>query len=525
MVDTPWQGDAVSLVEAFRSGERSPREELDATFAAIEASDLNAFSHLDREGAYAAIDHVDVSLPFGGVPTGIKQLDTVAGWPDTEASLVFEDRIADQTAPHVERLRTRGGAIAVGATTSSEFGGLNVSVTRLNGITHNPWRHGRTVGGSSAGSSASVAGGLLTLATASDGGGSIRIPAAYTGLFGMKGTYGRIPRGPVAFSRPSTAVLGSLTRSVRDAARFYDVCAGPHPWDPASLPSGGTWEADLGTHDLSGKRVAVVVDLGGVDLEAGVRERIDAHADALIAAAGMRRVEVDVQLVNVTAEWMLGNMSTLMAGLGPLWPRCAGLLTQSIEDGMRIAESFYNLRTAAIAETKRVRLNRAMSDIFDQVDFVMAATNPGPAFPAEWEMSKPLPQKAERILSHRWTRVAARAALGGVRVGGGLAPRLPGAVLAAATAAVPEMLEMGGLTISSNIYGNPAASIPAGLIDGLPVGLQVLAPHHHDALLFDLALVAERELPWPITATVPGARAEADRAVTMAGATTPSSRD
>src|SRR5262249_42831916 len=102
------------------------------------------------------------------------------------------------------------------------------------------------------------------------GGGWIRIPAAYTGLFGMKGTYGRIPRTPDAWFRPGTVVLGCLARSVRDVARYYDVCAGYDPLDPSSLPKQHGWEANLGSHDLSGKRVAVIPDLNGVTLEPGV---------------------------------------------------------------------------------------------------------------------------------------------------------------------------------------------------------------------------------------------------------------
>jgi aspartyl-tRNA(Asn)/glutamyl-tRNA(Gln) amidotransferase subunit A len=500
MTDAPWQGDASSLVEAFRKGERSPREELEATLAAIDASDLNAFSHVDPERALAAADHADVNLPFGGVPAGVKELDAVAGWPDTDASLVFKDRIATTTSPNVERLRDVGGAVLVGLTTASEFGGLNVSVTKLNGVTHNPWRHGRTVGGSSAGSSSAVAGGLVTIATGSDGGGSIRIPAGYTGLFGMKGTFGRIPRGPSAFSRPNTAVQGCLSRSVRDAARFFDVCAGPHPIDPLSITSPGGWEAGLGNHDLAGLKVAVVPGLGGVTLEDGVEQRIREHAAALIEATGMKEVDLDFAVPNITAEWMMGNTSTLLAELGDLWPACAGDLTQSVEDGLRISAAFYNLRTAGVAEHKRLLLNRAMADVFDQVDLVIGATNPGPAFPATAEMSKPLPPLADKAMSSRPARLGMRGALGAIRVAGSAAPNLPAAVLAKVTAKVPEMLEMGGLTIMSNIYGNPAVSIPAGLVDGLPVGMQVLARHHADDLLFDVGLAAERELPWPITA-------------------------
>ena len=136
------------------------------------------------------------------MPTAIKELEPVEGWPWTEASLVFKDRVATHTAHHVQRLFERGGVVPVGKTTASEFGGLNVSVTKINGVTHNPWQHGRTVGGSSGGSAAAVAGGLVSLATGGDGGGSIRIPAGYTGLLGMKGTFGRITRGPARVHAP-----------------------------------------------------------------------------------------------------------------------------------------------------------------------------------------------------------------------------------------------------------------------------------------------------------------------------------
>ncbi|MFM8652668.1 MAG: amidase, partial [Acidimicrobiaceae bacterium] len=94
MADAPWRGDAISLVEAFRRGERSPTEELQATFNAIDASNLNAFCFLDRDAAERDAKNADISLPFGGVPFGVKELDLVAGWPDTEASMVFKDRRA-----------------------------------------------------------------------------------------------------------------------------------------------------------------------------------------------------------------------------------------------------------------------------------------------------------------------------------------------------------------------------------------------------------------------------------------------
>ena len=209
MVGAPWTGDACSLVDAFRTGERAPVEELEATIAAIEASDLNAFAHLDLDRARATAVDADVQLPFGGVPFAIKELERVAGWPYTEASLVFADRVSDLDSTMVQRLRA-AGIVPVGATTSSEFGGLNVSVSKINGVTRNAWDPNRSAGGSSGGSATAVAGGLVTIATGGDGGGSIRIPAGYCGLLGMKGTYGRIPRGPHTSLSPHTIVLGCL---------------------------------------------------------------------------------------------------------------------------------------------------------------------------------------------------------------------------------------------------------------------------------------------------------------------------
>ena len=116
---------------------------------------------------------------------------------------MFRDRTAGYTSTMLDRLFTVGGANPVGLTTASEFGGLNVSTTKLNGITHNPWQQGRTAGGSSGGSAAAVAGGLVPIASGGDGGGSIRIPAGFNGLLGMKGTVGRIPRGPKTMISPA----------------------------------------------------------------------------------------------------------------------------------------------------------------------------------------------------------------------------------------------------------------------------------------------------------------------------------
>src|SRR5581483_5526477 len=152
-------------------------------------------------------------------------------------------------------------------------------------VERNPWNLERTPGGSSGGSAAAVAGGVVPIASGGDGGGSIRIPSGYSGLFGLKATYGRIPRGPFAEIEPLTVTYGALARSVRDSARWVDVCNGYDPRDPHSLPRVEGWEAGLGTHDLSGLRVAVDPTLGGTVIHPEVEATVLDFADALIKAA------------------------------------------------------------------------------------------------------------------------------------------------------------------------------------------------------------------------------------------------
>lgn len=460
MPDTPWLGDACSLMDAFRARQRSPLEELDACLAAIERSALNAFCHIDADSARARARDADVSLPFGGLPVGVKELDPVEGWPYSEASLVFEDRVADHSATSIERLRA-AGANLFGQTTASEFGGLNVSTTKLHGTTGNPWNPARTAGGSSGGSAAAVSGGLVPIATGGDGGGSIRIPAGFCGLFGMKGTAGRIPRGPRMMVGPLTVVSGCLARSVRDVARWYDVSNGFDSRDPYSLPRVEGWERDLGTHDLRAKRAAIVPAMGGAIVRPEVEEIVREAGEALAKDAGLQLVDVDLELPGLGVEWAITNLATLLAELGELWPGCRDELTAEIAFGLEFGTQLMNLQTAATVEQKRTAANEAMADVLDQVDFLIAATNPDVAYPAEVTLN---------------TRV------GDLQVG-------------------PE--NNGALTVPANITGNPACSIPAGTFEGLPVGMQVIGRHHEDALLLDLALVVERERPWPLV--VPGA--------------------
>jgi Asp-tRNA(Asn)/Glu-tRNA(Gln) amidotransferase A subunit family amidase len=203
---------------------------------------------------------------------------------------------------------------------------------------------------------------------------------------------------------------------------------------------------------------------------------------------------------NLAAQWAMGNLATLLADLEDRWPACSDELTDEIAVGLHLAESVYNLRTAAVAEELRIQANEAMAEAFEQVDLIIAATNPGPAFPAEAATSNPQAPIIERVFGGGPARYAVRGALGMVRLLAAVFTKLPSRGLAEANKRVPDLTNMGGLTIISNVYGNPAVSIPAGTVDGLPVGMQVLAPHHQDELLFDVALSVERNRPWPLVA-------------------------
>ncbi len=287
-------------------------------------------------------------------------------------------------------------------------------------------------------------------------------PPGYTGLLGMKGTFGRIPRGPHAFMRPNTVVLGNVARSVRDAARYFDVCGGYHGADPSSLPKHPSYEAGLGSHDLAGKRVAIVPDIGGVPLEPGVEEHLRAEAAAMIAATGMVPVDVRIDLPNLAAQWMMGNLATLLADLGDRWPGCADEMTPEVAAGLYMSQSLYNLRTAAVAESLRVQSNEVMAAAFEQVDFIIAATNPGPAFPAEASMSSSEANFIDWAKSSSAASYAFRSILFGTRLTSAFVPKLPSVLMDRAAPYARELLNMGGLTIISNVYGNPAVSIPVG---------------------------------------------------------------
>jgi Asp-tRNA(Asn)/Glu-tRNA(Gln) amidotransferase A subunit family amidase len=455
-VSLSWSGDAVGLVEAFRRGELSPQEALQDVFDA--GDPFNAVCHTDPEGAQEAASRADVSLPFGGVPIAVKELEAVAGWPARSGSLVLADAVAPTTMVHVERLRERGGAIPVVQTTSSEFGVVGYTSTRLHGTTTNPWDTTRTPGGSSGGSAAAVAGGIVPIATASDGGGSIRIPAAWTGLVGMKTTFRRIPFAPLAQIEPLTLTVGCVSRSVRDTARWLDVASGPHPRDPFSLPGQTNFEQLLGGTDLRGLRAAIVIDFGSAVVDSDIRRVVEETATALIKEAGMVRVDVAMAIPDLTDAYVTPSLPMIWAGMGPAYPGIKDMLTAEVA-GILDEAAEYDRDAASRVDVVRRALNEHLADVFDQVDIVLSAT---------------CPVDPHDAAGPPWSVVDGRQV---------------------------DRTNAGRLTMPMNISGLPAISVPAGLsANGLPVGMQIVAMRHRDQLLLDVARFVENMRPWPLVA-------------------------
>ena len=351
------------------------------------ASELNAFSHVDPERALerrrgrrrvAALRrraHGRQGARQGG---GLARHRGIGRLPRTASPTT--------TGTHDRPPRSPAAPSSSACARPSEFGGLNVSTTKLNGTTHNPWEHGRTAGGSSGGSSSAVAGGLVPIATGGDGGGSIRIPAGFNGLVGMKGTAGRIPRGPKTEIAPLTVVKGCQARSVRDVARWYDVCAGyDMPRPVLAAPASTAGSADLGTHDLAGMRVVVAPDLGKAVLRPEVeaqRPRRGRGADRRRRPRRGRRRRSSSPASASSGRWRTwpSSPSDLERPLARLQGRPHQGDGLRPRDGLRAATTS---QMAATVEKARTAMNEAMAAVFDEVDFVICATNPDVAFPAD----------------------------------------------------------------------------------------------------------------------------------------------
>ena len=455
----PWEPVA-DLAASVRAGERKAAELLDEALSRIEATngELNAFVHVDQALARRDADAVDAAVARGhdpgslaGIPLGVKDLHNCAGMPTSEGSLWFKGGApADHDDIDVARLRA-AGAVPVGKTAAPEFGIVNFARTKAWGVTRNPWDTERTPGGSSSGSAAAVAAGVVPLATASDGGGSIRIPAAFCGLVGHKPSYGRVPHpGPM---HSQTSVVGVVTTTVAEAARCLDIQAGPDERDRTSLPSPSiAYEDAVDSLEVAGLRARWTPDLGFVEyVDPDVLGLAQGAAEALAAEADLVLDDEPVHIPDATAVWLSSGVLTMwtMEGLEELWPARAAELMGFTR---RSFESSESLTAAQIGRIHRRRhaFELAVAELFDEVDVLLMPSTAVPAFAAE-----------------------------GPPPGGAMSTPF---------------------TMLANLCWNPATSVPAGLTaDGLPVGLQIVARRHADEVCLRLARILEQAHPWPRT--------------------------
>jgi aspartyl-tRNA(Asn)/glutamyl-tRNA(Gln) amidotransferase subunit A len=458
---------AIELAEAVRSGERSAREVVDDYLGRIDEGNaaLNAFVHLDPDAARSGADDVDRRVaagedpgPFAGVPFGVKDLEDCAGMPTSYGSLPFMGRgPVEADSVHVARLRAAGG-IPVGKTAAPEFGTLNFTKTKAWGITRNAWDPSRTPGGSSGGSAAAVAAGLVPVATASDGGGSTRIPGSFSGLVGMKPSHGRIPHpGP---SGSQTSVFGLLTTTVAESARHLDAVAGPDDRDRLSLPPPTVgYEAAIEALDVGGLRARWSADLGFAFPDPEVEAVAEGAARQLAEAAGLVLDDEPVHLPDAVKVWLSAGAMDLWLDLEPgMWPGVADDLTIYSRQGLETTEEWVLPRFANVLR-RREGLTVHAAALFDEIDVLLTPTTAVPAFAAEG----PPPSEIDGHEVH------------------------------------PAMSTP--YTMLANLCWNPAISVPAGFSsEGLPIGLQIVARRHHDEVPLRLARILEQVRPWPRTA-------------------------
>jgi aspartyl-tRNA(Asn)/glutamyl-tRNA(Gln) amidotransferase subunit A len=337
MADELYRKSAFELAALIRAHQLKPSELMQATLDRIDAVNpkVVAFSAIRPEQAMAEARALDQKLArreevgaLVGLPLGVKDLEDVAGMATTFGSVPFKDYMPKSDSAQVARLKA-AGAIVVGKTTTPEFGCTGFTRNMLSGVTRNPWNLERTPGGSSGGSGAAIAASMVPLATGSDGGGSIRIPASYTGCFGYKPSRGRIPL-PMMMDLTDwvlTTVPGPLTRTVRDAALYLDAAAGYHPSDPDSLPHPGiSYLAMLDRlpHKL---RIAFHPDLGHAIVQHDVMREVVKAVDAF-KQLGYSVDTLDDKVPDVGIEWLRMTATFVCVHLrshrGPsrgIWPR------------------------------------------------------------------------------------------------------------------------------------------------------------------------------------------------------------
>ena len=455
------QTDALTLARQIRTKQISPVAVVDAVLRRIEELQptVNAFITVTADEARDAARRAEAAVmaggplgPLHGVPFSVKDLLFTKGVRTTMGSLIFADQVPGEDAVPVRRL-WEAGAILVGKTTTPEFGHKPLTDSPLFGATRNPWDLSRTAGGSSGGAAAAVASGQGPLALGTDGGGSIRLPAACCGIVGLKPTLGRVPHVQQADLFSSTSYIGPMARSVAEAAACFDAIAGFDPGDPYSRPEP---QDDPRGVAVRGLRLGWLPRVGNRLVDPEVLAACEAAVRHLEGqGAHVETVHEDVSAFE--RAFLVSLQAGLAARVGPhmakFGDKVAPSLRESIERGAQwSAVDWVN------ALGQRTAVYRRVHALLQRFDFLLSPTVSRPALAIDHDPYEP------------------------ITIGGETAGTIRGAWY-------PYLWPF-------NLSGHPAVSLPCGWsADGLPIGLQIVDPWYADRRVLALAGHLERERP------------------------------
>ena len=472
---------AMRLLELYRAKELSPVAVMQETLVRLERYEaaVNAFVLYDPESALMAARASEArwrkGAPQGlldGVPVAIKDTQLTRGWPRLIGSRTIEpNQPWTEDAPSTARLRAEN-AIFIGKTTTPEFGWKGATDSPLTGVTRNPWDLARTPGGSSGGSAAALVAGVCSLALGTDAGGSIRIPASFSGVFGLKPTFGRVGvYPPSAFG--DVAHVGPMARHVGDAALMLDAMKGPDPRDWFSLPDDGiAYRERVREGSLKGRRIALSPTLGIAEPSPEVRRAVE-RAAAVFAELGAVVEPADPFTGSPMAIFETLSLAGFRALLRSMSPAQVAVMDPGLVAMCRRGDAV-TLDRYVEAIGQRVALGAALRQFFERYDLILSPTMPITAAYAD-PRTDDQPNAA-----NAWSWIP--------------------------------------YTFAFNLTKNPSASIPCGFDGGLPIGLMVTGPLYGDLAVLQACRAYEEAAgaAWPppaLTAALAKAERPADAAV------------